>query len=177
MPLLGPLTIVASALVLALKPTAFALSCVQSRSESAFLQQVVTDLPTDSRATFCNDPTSRVSVHPVDTGVQHFVLSGHIPRHLVGKQTDGWQLVPHSPSSSHEADSLPGILHLWIRALCSGYDQHQLCSCRNARNTHPVLIEGTMLPVYTNTTSCNTASWYTQGHNYCESIWNAARGC
>ena len=118
MPICVALTIVAAALQV-FTHVAAAAPCVQSRSESAFLQGIVSDLPADTDATFCHDTTSRLTVHPDDTGVQHFVLSGHVPRHLVGKQGDGWQLVQHSQSYTREADSLPAILHLWIRALCS----------------------------------------------------------
>lgn len=97
-----------------------AAPCLLPRATTAFVQGVIDGLPAEMQRTFCNETTSSFHVRPEDLGVQQFVLSGHIPRHLVGKQGNEWHLVQHVQSSSRESDALPAMLHLWIKALCSG---------------------------------------------------------
>ena len=98
-----------------------AAPCLQSRLQSAFLIGVVNGLPADTQVTFCDDTSSQTFVHAEETGVQHFVFSGHIPQHLVGKHHGRWQRVRHNQLVSRGPGTLPALLHLWIRALCSRY--------------------------------------------------------
>lgn len=99
--------------------TAEAAACLHARLKPAFVRSIVDDLPSEVQNTFCN-VSSPTTIRPEDTGVQYFVLPGHIPKHLVGKQGDGWRLVQHVGSYSHNSDALPAVLHLWIRAICVG---------------------------------------------------------
>lgn len=116
------LTLVFVALrVLAFTPHTAADPCLQSRLQSAFLKGVVDGLPADVQATFCDNTPSQVAVHGEDTGVQHFVLSGHVPQRLLGKTQGRWQRIGHNRLSSRGPNAHPVLLHLWIKALCSGY--------------------------------------------------------
>lgn len=146
--------------------------CLQSRLQSAFLKGVVDGLPADTKVTFCNDTSSQIFVHEEDTGVQHFVFSGHIPQHLLGKHLGRWQRVRHNQMVSRGPNALPALLHLWIRALCSRYQSNISRAAR--RCTEPdVMLPGSSSGFAQGTILHKLQRM--QGHNHCQSFWNAAR--
>lgn len=111
-------TIVVVVLLLVHHTQAATLPCMDPRRHSAFVSGIVAGLPPEVQDTFCDNGAARLSVRPEDMGVQQFVLSGHIPRRLIGKQGSEWQLVQHGPPYPHDTDTLPAMLHLWIKAHC-----------------------------------------------------------
>lgn len=95
-----------------------AIPCLQPRVESGFLAGVIHDLSTAVRDTFCQDNTPRATANAAELGIRQLVLSGHVPRQLVGKQNNQWQLVRHGDVDRHDTDNLPAVVHLWLKALC-----------------------------------------------------------
>lgn len=51
----------------------------------------------------------------------HFVLPGFIPKTLLGEVDQGWKLVTHDQSDTESPDMEAAVMHLWLRAMCSGY--------------------------------------------------------
>ena len=85
----------------------------------AFLKDVVEGLPQTSQDQFCQTSNGSFTVHPDETGVTHFVLPGFIPKHLLGRDNEAWEVV--SQGQQIEADQgQPAALHLWMRAACIG---------------------------------------------------------
>ena len=98
--------------------------CSGLKSEAAFLAEITAGLPQKVRASFCDvGVTGKHTVHPDETGISHFVLPGLIPKHLIGDENDKWKVVRHRKQAELEgvADSEPALLHLWLRAACTGY--------------------------------------------------------
>lgn len=166
--------IVAAVQVLALTLRTAADPCLQSRLQSAFLKGVVDGLPADTLVTFCNDTSSQIFVHGEDTGVQHFVFSGHIPQHLLGKHLGRWQRVRHNQMVSRGPNALPALLHLWIRALCSRYKSNIGRSARCCTSSRS-RCNAARQPLRFCSGCITAQTQRMQGHNHCQSFWNAAR--
>jgi len=95
--------------------------CSHLGSESAFLTQVLAELPQPALLSFCDTKTgSQSTVHPDETGVSHFVLPGLIPKQLLGEENHEWKLVREGEQLVGSLDSEPAVLHLWLRAACIG---------------------------------------------------------
>ena len=95
--------------------------CSHLGSESAFLTQVLAELPQPVLFSFCDIKTgSQSTVHPDETGVSHFVLPGLIPKQLLGEENYEWKLVREGEQLVGSLDSEPAVLHLWLRAACIG---------------------------------------------------------
>ncbi len=114
--------------------------CSHLGSESAFLTQVLAELPQPALVSFCDIHTGgQTTVHPDETGVSHFVLPGLIPKQVLGEENHEWKLVREGKQLVGSLDSEPAVLHLWLRAACTGqvlgmsivavlFDQLLLCS-------------------------------------------------
>ena len=95
--------------------------CSHLGSESAFLTQVLAELPQPALLSFCDTKTgSRSTVHPDETGVCHFLSPGLIPKQLLGEENHEWKLVREGEQLVGSDDSEPAVLHLWLRAACVG---------------------------------------------------------
>ncbi len=100
---------------------AAAAPCSHLGTESAFLTQVLAELPQPALLSFCDINTGgQTTVHPDETGVVHFVLPGLIPKQLLGEEGNEWKLVREGEQLAGSLDSEPAVLHLWLRAACIG---------------------------------------------------------
>ena len=93
--------------------------CSHLGTKSAFLTQVLAELPQPALLAFC-ETSGQTTVHPDETGVSHFVLPGLIPKQLLGEENHEWKLVREGDQSVGSLDSEPAVLHLWLRAACTG---------------------------------------------------------
>ncbi len=95
--------------------------CSHLKSESAFLPLVLAELPQPALLSFCDTETGGHSiVQPDETGVSHFLLPGLIPKQLLGEENHEWKLVRDGEQLVGSLDSEPAVLHLWLRAACTG---------------------------------------------------------
>ena len=99
-----------------------AAPCSQSKSRTAFVSEVANGMPATMQDDFCDSRSSlRLTAFPDETGVTHYVLPGFIPKNLLGAEGESWRVVFHNEEALGSAQVEAAVLHLWLRAACTGY--------------------------------------------------------
>lgn len=96
--------------------------CTSSKWDDAFLADVTRGLPDAARAEFCDDTqSSRFITSPSDTGISHYVLPSSVAAGELGNADGAYTLLRVGQLPPDDAEQVPVLLHLWLRAMCSGY--------------------------------------------------------
>ena len=125
------LPLILACLLCAALQQAGAAPCSQSKSRTAFVPDVVNGLPATTQDEFCDSRSSlRLTAFPDETGVTHYVLPGFIPKNLLGAEGESWRVVFHNEEAPESDQVESAVLHLWLRAACTGYScMLYACTC------------------------------------------------